>query len=294
MAEVTQISQVRSERIVTKIGERLKEAPVSKIAPIGIYDSGLGGLTVLSQINKMLPNEDVIFIADTARLPYGGRPAKEIIKFNHQIIQKLIKEGVKIIIIACGTSSAIAYPVMQQQYPIGIVSLIGPGSRAAAAATKNGRIGLIATVGTVNSGAYQKRLLEIKSNLKVFSEAAPLFVPLIEGGFIDTDETKKVAKEYLKPLMNNGIDTLILGCTHYPHLSKIIQKIVGPKVTLIDPAEGTVLEAKKILQKKQLLTTAAHEANYEFLVTGPKSSFKDLAGKLMGKSIKNVKEINLG
>jgi glutamate racemase len=293
MAEVSSIKNVMPERIAAKVSGKIKEIPPLPVAPIGIFDSGLGGLTVFSQIQKQLPNEDIIYIADTAHVPYGGRSPKEIIKFNHQIIQYLIKEGVKIIVMACGTSSAIAYPIVEKQYKTEIVSLIGPGSQAAVEASKKGRIGLLATVGTVNSGAYQKRIQEIKPGTKVFAEAAPLFVPLIEGGFIGSQETKKAAREYLNPLISNNIDTLILGCTHYPHLKKIIQSIVGPEVNLIDPAEDTVKEAKNILKKKQLTANSSRKPEYRFLVTNSPLQFKDIGSRLLGRPITQVKEITL-
>jgi glutamate racemase len=205
----------------------------------------------------------------------------------------LIKSGVKLIIIACGTSSALAYDTLQKEYRTGIVGLIGPGSRAAANATRNGKIGLIATAGTVGSGAYQKRIKEIKQDIEVYAEAAPLLVPLIEGGLIGSKETIKVVSSYLKPLISKGIDTLILGCTHYPLLSQIIQSIMGPEVLLIDPAENTVKEARKLLQKKQLLSPASHKADYQYLVTGSAPAFKEAAGKLSKKTLSSVKQIRL-
>ncbi|MFH1761916.1 MAG: glutamate racemase [bacterium] len=293
MPDVIQIKNVIAKGIVSRISEKAKETPPAPFAPIGIFDSGVGGLTVLQEIKKQMPHEDVIYVADTARVPYGGRTAKEIINFNHQIISRLIKGKVKLIIMACGTSSAIAYPIMSKKYKVGIVGLIGPGSRAAANATRNGKIGLIATVGTVNSGAYQKRIKEIKQELEIFAEATPLFVPLIEGGLIDKEETKKVAREYLRPLLDKGIDTLILGCTHYPHLKKVIGEIAGPDVVLVDPAENTVKEAGQILQNKMLVNNSVHNVEYAIQVTGSAPPFLDLASKLWGKPLSNVKEIKL-
>jgi glutamate racemase len=253
----------------------------------------VGGLTVFRQIMKKLPHEDVIYLADTARVPYGGRPPQEIIKINHEIIPFLIAQEAKLIIMACGTSSSIAYPVVKDEYPIHIINLIDPGSRAAVAASRSGRIGIIATVGTVNSRAFQKRIKELKKEAEVHAAGCPLFVPLIEGGFIETEETKRVAKEYLKPLLQEKIDTLILGCTHYPHLSKILREITGPEVAFVDPAEEAVADAKKLLKKAGTLKTKAAPAKYEFFVTGPAIQFQDLGSRLLGKPIVGAKQVTL-
>lgn len=287
------IRKVITERVVTKIGEKPKEEKIAPSSPIGVFDSGVGGLTVLQQIMKKLPHEDVIYLADTARVPYGGRPPQEIIKINHEIIPFLISQGAKMIIMACGTSSSIAYPVVKDRYPIEIINLVEPGSRAAAMASRTGKIGIIATVATVNSQAFQKKLKELKKNVKVHAIGCPLFVPLVEGGFVEAEETKRVAKEYLKPLLKEKIDSLILGCTHYPHLSKIIRSIIGPDIILVDPAEEAVMDAKKMLKKAGTLKTKATPAKYEYLVTGSVIQFQDLGSRLLGKPIIGAKQVTL-
>ena len=279
--------------MVTKIAEKPKEEKVTPSSPIGIFDSGVGGLTVLQQIMKKLPNEDVIYLADTARVPYGGRPPQEIIKINHEIIPFLINQGAKMIIMACGTSSSIAYPVVKDKYPIEIINLIEPGSRAAVTASPNGNIGIIATAATINSQAFQNEIKELKKDAKVHAVGCPLFVPLVEGGFIEAEETKRVAKEYLKPLLKEKIDTLILGCTHYPHLSKIIRSIIGPDIILIDPAEEAVADAKKMLKRAGTLKTKVSPAKYEYLVTGSVIQFQDLGSRLLGKPISGAKQVTL-
>ena len=293
MAEVHNIDRVLTQRIVTKIGQGSKEAKPAPGLPIGIFDSGVGGLTVYKELQRQLPHENIIYIADTARIPYGGRPPQEIIRINHQIINYLIKLGVKIIIMACGTSSAIAYPVVRNEYKTGIVSLIGPGSRAAILASNNGFIGVIATVGTIDSDAYQKRLVELNKNVEVTAVATPLLVPLVEGGFINADETKRQLKEYLKPIMAKGCDTLILGCTHYPHLSNLIQEVVGPNVTLIDPAIRTIAETKDLLIKNGQVNNGRRQPKHTFLTTGSVVQFQDLGSKLLGKPIIGAKQIAL-
>ena len=291
MAEVPQIRKVATERIVSKIGEKADVPKPSASSPIGIFDSGVGGLTVLREIMKQLPQEDVIYFADTARVPYGGRPPKEIIKINYEIINHLVEEGVKMIIMACGTSSAVAYPVVKDKYKIPIIELIGPGSREAVSQTKSGKIGIIATVTCIESGAYQREIKEIKKDAEVFTQGCPLFVPLIEGGFIEKDETKRVAQEYLKPLIKAGIDTLILGCTHYPHLEKIIRQIAGKNVALIDPARAAIEDAGKVLHKLGLQKDKTTRASYTFHVSGSPIQFQDTGTRLLGKPITGVKQI---
>ncbi len=275
------------------MGEKPKEEKVTPSSPIGVFDSGVGGLTVLRQIMKKLRNEDVIYLADTARVPYGGRPPQEIIKINHEVISFLIKQGAKMVIMACGTSSSIAYPVVKDKYPVEIINLVDPGSRAAVAASGTGNIGLIATAGTVNSHAFQHKIKELKKDAKVHAVGCPLFVPLVEGGFIETEETKRVAKEYLKPLLEEKIDTLILGCTHYPHLSKIIRSITGPGVVLVDPAVEAVTDARKMLKKAGTLKTKTSPAKYEYFVTGSVIQFQDLGSRLLGKPIIGAKQASL-
>lgn len=206
----------------------------------------------------------------------------------------MIDQGAKLIIMACGTSSSIAYPVVKDKYKVHIISLIEPGSRAAALATRSGAIGLIATAGTVNSGAYQNAIAALKKDARVFAQACPLFVPLIEGGFIEAEETKRVAKDYLKPLLKEKIDTLILGCTHYPHLSRVLREKAGPDVAFVDPAEEAVSDAKRLLQKAGTVKGQAAPAKYEYLVTGSAVQFQDIGSRLLGKTITHAKQVKLG
>jgi len=292
VAEVPHIDRVITQRIVTKIGGGVAEKNQPPIAPIGIFDSGVGGLTVLKEIARQLPNEDVIYIADTARVPYGSRPPEEIIKINEDIISYLVQQGVKIIVLACGTSSAVAYPILKNRFNTAIVSLIGPGARAAILASNNGFIGVIATVNTIESQAYQNTLKELHKDVVVTAVATPLLVPLIEGGFVEADETRRVLQDYLKPIIENGCDTLILGCTHYPHVAGLIQEILGPGVTLVDPAIQAVEETKALLAKRNLLKVQKG-AKYTFLVTGSVVQFEELGSRLMNRTISGVKQIGL-
>ena len=281
-----------TERVVAKAaGENIEEKKMTPASPIGVFDSGVGGLTVLKEIIRQLPGEDVIYLADTARVPYGGRSAEEIIKINEEIIPLLIDQGCKLIIMACGTSSSIAYPVLKDRYKVHLISLIEPGARAAVNATRSGVIGLVATVGTVNSQAYQNAVMDLKKDAKVIAQACPLFVPLIEGGFIEAEETKRVVKEYLKPLLKENIDTLILGCTHYPHLARALRERTGPNVVFVDPAEEAVAGARKLLQKAGTIKSQATTPRYEYLITGSVVQFQDLGSRLLGKPITHAKHV---
>jgi glutamate racemase len=293
LTELNEIRKVASERIVAKTGERTPEAAVHLDYPIGMFDSGVGGLCVLKAVMKELPKESVIYFADTARVPYGGRSPQEIVKINHEIIDYLIECGAKLIVMACGTSSSIAYPLVHDKYKVPIVELIVPGSRAAAAATRNGKIGVIATAGTIDSGAFQREIKAIKPDAQVFAAACPLFVPLIEGGFIEAEETRRVAKEYLKPLIKEGIDSLVLGCTHYSHLKGMIQEIVGVGVTLVDPAIEVVRDVKIALKKKGLFSSGTKAADYTYMVSGSLPQFRQLASRLLLLPVTSVKKVNL-
>ncbi len=197
------------------------------------------------------------------------------------------------IIIACGTSSAIAYPVLKDKYKVHMISLIEPGARSALRASRSGNIGLIATLGTVNSRAYQTMIHSMNKDAKVHAQACPLFVPLIEGGFIEAEETRRVVKEYLKPLLKENIDTLILGCTHYPHLLKLLQERCGAGVTMVDPAEEAVADAKKMLRKAGTIKPPTHHPTYEFLVTGSVLQFQELGTRLFGKPITHAHQVKL-
>ncbi|KAF0134469.1 MAG: glutamate racemase [Candidatus Saganbacteria bacterium] len=291
--DISPAQRVFSERISKRPEQKSDIAEKNKDKPIGIFDSGVGGLTVFSEFIKILPHEDVIYLADTARVPYGGRPYEEILEINRGILDYFKDRGVKMVIMACGTSSSMAYPALKDNYEFPIISLIEPGARSAVAASKNGRIGVIATQGTIKSNSYNNKIKELKKEAEVFSEACPLFVPLIEGGFIDSEETRKTARGYLAPLIAKKIDTLVLGCTHYPHLKRVISEIVGLEVALIDPAIEAVEDAKKILSQNHLLSNNKGSSNYEYVVTGPPLHFQELGSKLLGRSIPRAHQIKL-
>jgi glutamate racemase len=282
-----------TEKIGPKKSGKPEEKKTAPSAPLGLFDSGVGGLTVLREIMRQLPREDAIYLADTARVPYGGRSPEEILKINEAIIPFLIDQGAKLIVVACGTSSALAYPVLRDKYKVHMVGMIEPGARAALAATRAGRIGVIATVGTIHSHAYQKTLQSMKEGIEVFAQPCPLFVPLIEGGFAEAEETRRVAREYLRPLLRDRIDTLILGCTHYPHLARVLKKIAGADVTIVDPAEEVVRDVAKLLRQAGTLKNRTSPPEYEYLVTGSAIQFQDLGSRLLGRPIAHAKHVEI-
>ena len=224
--------------------ERRLRSPSSRSAqaPIGVFDSGIGGLTVVRQLLTHLPDEDVVYFGDTARVPYGIKSAETVTRFSRENTQFLLRRGVKMVVVACNSASAMALDSLQREYDLPILGVIDPGATAAVAATRNGRIGVIGTQATVGSRAYERAIAKQDSQIQVVARSCPLFVPLAEEGWTEGEVPEKVARQYLAPLLDAGIDTLILGCTHYPILEETIQKVAGDGVTLIDTAVATVRE----------------------------------------------------
>ncbi len=257
---------------------------------IGIFDSGIGGLTVVKEIIKFLPSEDIVYFGDTARVPYGIKSKQTIIKFSLENILFLLKQDVKVIVIACNTSSSIALPVLRRHFKIPIIGVIGPGSREAIYATRNKRIGVIATKATINSGAYERELKRLDPKIKVFNQACPLLVPLAEEGWLNDKVTYDIAGHYLKPLKNANIDTLILGCTHYPLLKKVFKSILGNSVRLIDSAQQVARETKDVLVNEGLLNKR-HNSRYLYYVSDELQQFRKVAMNFLGKEITNLKKV---
>ncbi len=261
--------------------------PVSKIhqRPIGIFDSGLGGLTVAKAILKLLPQEDIVYFGDTARVPYGTKSKDSIIRFSLQNADVLMERQVKAIVVACNSSSSYALPALKRYVKVPVLGVIGPGVRKALAMTRSGRVGIVATPATVNSGAYQKQLLKQRSTCKISAQACPLFVPLVEEGWLERGVTVSVAQEYLRPIQKAGVDTLILGCTHYPLLKQTLRGILGPDVFLVDSAQEVALELRSLLEEEGLLNTARHTSKNLFLVSDGPEHFRRLAEKFLGREI---------
>lgn len=265
----------------------------SQSQPIGVFDSGLGGLTVFKQIKNILPNESLIYFGDTARVPYGTKGKVTIQKFAKQITEYLYHRGVKMVVVACNTASSLALDYLRGSFDIPIVGVVEPAAREALKVTTNRRIGVIGTTATINSNKFQETLTGIDPKVEVVSQACPLFVPLIEEGWLDSPVTKEVAKIYLTPLLQKGIDTLILGCTHYPLISHVIKEVVGEKVRIVDTSLETALEVRTVLEKLNLLNSDNQRVSYEFILSDFPQRFEEIATRFLGSPLENVKQISL-
>ncbi len=256
--------------------------------PIGLFDSGVGGLTVAKEMMKRLPNESLLYFGDTARLPYGSKSPEQILEFVREIMSYLLSQNVKMVVMACNTSSALALDTVKKEFPLPVVGLIQPGAKAAFSASRNGRIGVMATQATVNSHAYQIETLVLNPQVKVTEVACPRLVPLVESGKIKDWETAEALKEYLAPLQKEEVDTVILGCTHYPFLKEEIQAIVGEKVTLVDPAQALVAEVARILREQGLSAGKTHQPNYRYVVSGSAEEFARSARLFLSGQVETV------
>lgn len=270
-----------------------KNEAVSLRHPIGVIDSGVGGLTVAKEIMRQLPNEQIIYVGDTARCPYGPRPAEEVKTFTWQMTRFLLNKDIKMLVIACNTATAVVLEEIRKELSIPVLGVIHPGARAAIKVTKNNRIGVIGTEGTIKSAAYEKALKQINKQTKVASLSCPKFVPLVESGEYNGAVAKKIVAETLKPLKHKGLDTLILGCTHYPLLEPVIQNVVGSKVKVISSGEETATEVSTILHHSGLLNVEQERLSHTFYTTGSKTIFAKIASDWLGKPITNVFHIEL-
>ena len=264
--------------------------------PIGIFDSGVGGLTVAREIFNMLPSEDVIYFGDVGRYPYGGRSKEILTQFSRQDIAFLLEQKVKVIICACNTVSAVALDEVIGTTPVKIVGVLEPGARAAVERTKTGRIGVIGTYATINSNAYARLIHELDPALKVFSLACPLFVPLAEEGYVDKEATRLIAVDYLRTMREVEIDTLVLGCTHYPLLRHVIADVMGPSVTLIDSGAETAAVAGKLLADENLLSAPngrSRKGDHSFYVSDVPEKFSQVAGRFLGEAVERITRIDI-
>jgi glutamate racemase len=245
--------------------------------PIAILDSGVGGLTVAREVMRQLPREKIVYFGDTARTPYGPRPSHEVMKFTRQIVDYLLQFNPQLIVIACNTATAVAIEGIRASVPVPVIGVINPGARAAVKMTRMNSVGVIGTEGTIRSGAYVKALKTISPNIRVVSRACPLLVPLVEQGLFDTEETYQIVEQSLAPIKNEEIDCLILGCTHYPFLAPVIQRVMGSKVQLISSAEETARDISSILHYKGMLAGAHEEPVHHFFCSGDPEKFKRIA-----------------
>ncbi len=266
--------------------------------PIGVFDSGVGGLTVAREIFKALPHEHVIYFGDVGRTPYGGRSKEIITQFTAQDIAFLLEHSVKFIVCACNSASATALPELVGNYKLDMIGVIEPGAQAATEATKNGKIGVIGTNATIGSNAYARAIHKTDSDLKVFSLACPLFVPLAEEGYVDKEATYLIARDYLQTMLDVDVDTLVLGCTHYPLLKDVIQDVMGEGVTLIDSGEAIAQVAYGRLVEAGLLNSQASQSPgplgvHKYFVSDVPERFQNIAARFLGRPIENVTRVDI-
>ena len=268
---------------------------IKKTSPIGVFDSGVGGLTVAREIMRNLPNEDIVYFGDTARVPYGSKSKDNIIRYSRQIIHFLQTKGVKAIVIACNTASALALETVKDEFDIPIIGVVDPGARAALAVTETKKIGVIGTEATVRSAMYEKIIQGIEPGVSVLAKACPLFVPLVEEGFKKHHVTDEIIDYYLASLKESDIDALILGCTHYPLLRSKIREYVGEKITLVNPAYETAMDLKVMLQENDMENpdVEGDHGSYSFYVSDAADKFKQFANSILPYDIETTKQINI-
>lgn len=262
-------------------------------APIGVFDSGVGGLTVVKEIMRQIPGETIVYFGDTARLPYGSKSKETVITYTRQIIRFLMGKGVKAIVIACNTASAFALETVKTEIELPVIGVVKPGAKVAAETTRNGKIGVIGTEGTIHSGIYNEFLSRTNPQVKVFGKACPLFVPLVEEGLIDDPITIEMIRRYTAGLMEQDIDTLVLGCTHYPLLRKNIQKVVGDQIALVNPAYETAITLKQVLQEKELENDGIQKTDHKFFVSDGAEKFKRFANSILPCEVVETKDVNI-
>jgi len=262
-------------------------------APIGVFDSGVGGLTVAAALRRHLPSEQIFYIGDTARVPYGGKSRRTIERYGVEIGGLLLAENAKMIVVACNTASALAVPRMQQVFNVPVEGVIAPGARAAANRTSNGRIGVIATRATASSGAYERAIHSIAPEAKVFTAPCPLLVPLIEEGMFVDPVTDLMINRYLAPLLAEGIDTLVLGCTHYPLATAAIARAAGPDIALVDSADNCARAVKELLSEKSLLASDTTIGGLGVALTDATESFLRTAERSLGLDIGDVRLLSV-
>lgn len=260
---------------------------------IGIFDSGVGGLTVLREIMQALPQEDTIYFGDTARVPYGTKSPETVTRYAGEIASFLVKRDIKLLVVACNTASAVALPALKRQLSIPVVGVIEPGARRAVEVTRSGKIGVIGTAGTIRSSAYTRAIKRLNPDAVVLTRACPLFVPLAEEGWTDNQIARLTAHEYLRDLKESEVDTLVLGCTHYPLLKALIADVMGPDVMLVDSAAETSRTVAAILAEKKLLRPPAENGNHSYYVSDIPAGFVRVGNRFLGGKLGDVFQVNL-
>lgn len=260
---------------------------------IGIFDSGVGGLTVLKEIIKSLPQEDTLYLGDTARVPYGTKSPETVTRYSMEITTFLVQRDIKLLVAACNTVSAVSLEALKKKFSLPIVGVIEPGARRAAAVTKSGKVGVIGTEGTIRSSAYTKAIKRINPEIEVVTRACPLFVPLAEEGWIDNDIARLTAEKYLRGLRSEGVDTLVLGCTHYPILKDTIAATMGEGVQLVDSAAETARTVAEILRNSGLIRPPAERGNHHYFVTDVPAGFLKVGNRFLGETLHDVHQVVL-
>ena len=266
--------------------------------PIGVFDSGIGGLTVAREIMRQMPNERIIYFGDTARVPYGSKSRDTVTRYSRQIVRFLMEQGVKAIAVACNTASAYALPEIEKQCPVPVIGVIRPGAKTAVSKTRNGRIGVIGTRATISSGTYADVIHQFMPEAEVVGQACPLFVPLVEEGLWEDPVTDEVARRYMASLLDRGIDTLIMGCTHYPLIRRTIGRAAGEQVELINPAYETAMELRRMLEGLSLLADrrqelGSGEPQYRFYVSDMAGQFRQFANSIIKYGILSAEKIDI-
>lgn len=259
--------------------------------PIGVFDSGVGGLTVVRALTRRLPHENIVYFGDTARVPYGPKSPQVVRDYAAQDTEILLKHSVKLIVIACNTVSAVALDVVQKRARVPVVGVIIPGAEAAVRASRTKRIGVIGTAGTIRSQAYENAIRQVDAGMEVFSRACPLFVPLAEEGWMDHKATEMITREYLFPLTLEKIDTLVLGCTHYPLLTNVINQVLKGSVTLVDSGEATAVVVEEVLDRNGLRNPSTLKPNLSFTVSDIPHSFAEIGERFLGQKLGIVRKI---
>lgn len=259
--------------------------------PIGVFDSGIGGLTVVKALREKLPKEDIVYFGDTARVPYGNKSQRMIERFSLENVRFLLEHQVKMVVIACNSSSAFALQSLKAMFRLPILGVIEAGAKRAVEVTENRKVGIIGTHATISSRAYESALEKFDPRIKVFTQSCPLFVPLVEEHWLYDEVTFEVAKRYLTPLKKGGIDTVVLGCTHYPLLSDVISRVMGDEVRLVDSATSMAIEVEKVLKDQELVDTRPREkGEARYFVSDDPEKFMELAEKFLGEKIEQLEK----
>lgn len=266
---------------------------MEKEKPIGVFDSGIGGLTVVKRLISIMPTENIVYFGDTARVPYGSKSNDTVIDYSVQDAQFLMKKNVKVIVVACNTASSVALPELRKRFHVPVIGMIEPGAAMALKETKTGRIGVIGTNATVNNHAYANEIKRLDPHVQVFEKACPLFVPLAEEGWINHEATRLVAEEYLKELKGHGVDTLVLGCTHYPILTEVIQSVMGGDVKLIDSGIAAARVVKSELERIGFCTNSYSNGIQDYYISDIPQKFQEVAEIFMGTHLKHVRKIDV-